>query len=106
MVKLTSVDNIFAKFPAKILPPIPGEPDYDCISQLNQLIYGNVATIPTTLDDGAHGHVGLIMKATLYVTLSPMAYIVPTEPPLMPVIPPTTTSSTRQQLRDQHTEEQ
>ena len=71
MVKPTSVDDIVAKFPTKILPPIPGKPDYDCISQLNQLIYGNAATLPTTLGDGAHGQIGLIIKATLYMTLSP-----------------------------------
>ena len=106
MVKPTSVDDIVAKFPTKILPPIPGEPDYDCIVQLNQLMYGNVSTLPTTLDGGAHSHVGLIMKATLYVTLSPTAYKAPVEPPLTPVVPPTATIAARQQLRDQHTEEQ
>ena len=104
MVKPTSVDNIVKKFPTKILPPIPGEPDYDCISQLNQLMYGNAATITTTLDGGAHGHVGLIMKAKIYVTLYPTAYITPVEPPLTPVIPPTENNAARQQLRDQHTE--
>ena len=89
MVKPTSVDDIVAKFPMKILPPIPGEPDYDCISKLNQLIYGNIATLPTTLGGGAHGNVVLIMKATIYLTLSPTAYVAPAEPPLTPVIPTT-----------------
>ena len=106
MVKPTSVDDIVAKFPTKILTPIPGYPDYDCISQLNQLMYGNAATLTTTFCCGAHGHVGLIMKETLYVTLSPMPYVAPADTPLPPVIPPTTTSSARQQLSDKHTEEQ
>ena len=99
MVNPTSVDGLVAKFPTKILPPIPGEPDYDCISQLNQMMYGNAANIPTTLGGGAHGHVGIIMKATLYVNLSPTAYIAPIEPPLTPVVPPTATNAARQQLR-------
>ena len=99
MVKPISVDDIVANFPTKILPPIPSKPDYDCISPLKQLIYGNTATLPTTLDGGAHGQVGLIMKATLYVTLSPTAYISPA------VVPPTATIAARQQLRDQHREE-
>ena len=77
MVKPTSIDDIVAKFPTKILPPIPGEPDYDCISQLNQIMYGNAATLPITLGGGAHGHVGLIIKVTLYVTLSAAAYVTP-----------------------------
>ena len=106
MVKPTSLDKTVTKFPTKILPPIPGEPDYDCISQLNQLMYGNAATLPTTLGGGAHGPVGLIMKAALYMTLSPTSYVSPKEPPLTPVISPTTTSSARQQLCDQHTEEE
>ena len=70
MVKPTTVDNIVTKSPTKTLLPITGEPDYDSISQLNQLMYGNAATLPTTLGGGAHGHVGLIIKATLYTTLS------------------------------------
>ena len=65
MVKPASVDDIVAKIPTKILPPIPGEPDYDWISQLNQLMYGNADTLPTTLVGRAHRHVGLIMNATL-----------------------------------------
>ena len=106
MVKPTSVDNIVAKFPTKILPLIPGEPDYDCISQLNKIMYGNAETLSTTLGGGANGHVGLIMKVTLYVTLSATAYVAPIEPPLTPVVPPTATSAARQHLRDQHAEEQ
>ena len=70
MVKPTTVDDIVAKFPTKTLLPITAKPDYDSISQLNQLMYGNAATLPTTLGGGAHGHVGLIIKATLYTTLS------------------------------------
>ena len=106
MVKPTSVDDIVANFPTKILPPIPGEPDYDCISQLNQIMYGNAATLPTNLRSGANGHVGLIVKATLYVTLSETAYVAPIEPLLTPVVPPTVTSGARQHLRNQHAEEQ
>ena len=95
-MKPTSIDNIVAKFPTKILPPIPGEPDYDCISQLDKIMYGNAATLPTTLGGGAHGHVGLIMKATLYVTLAATAYVTPNEPPLTPDVPSTATSASQQ----------
>ena len=105
MVKPTSINDIVAKFPTKILPPIPGETDYDCIIQLNQIIYGNSATLTTTLGSGSHGHVSLIMKATLYVTLSATVYVAPNEPPLTLDVPSTVTSASRQQLRDQHAEE-
>ena len=105
MVKPTSIDDIVTKFPTKILPPIPCKPDYECISQFNQIIYGNATILPTTLGGGEHGHVGLIMKATLYVTLSATAYVTPNEPPLTPEVPSTATSASRQQLHDQHAEE-
>ena len=105
MVKPTSIDDIVAKFPTKILPPITGGPYYDCISQLNQLMYGNAATLLTTLGGGAHGRSGLIIKATLYVTLAATAYVTPNEPPRTPDVPTTMTSASRQQLQDQHVEE-
>ena len=105
MVKPTSIDDIVAKFPKKILPPLTGELDYDCISQLNQLMYGNAATLPTTLGGGAHGYVSPIVKATLYMTLAATVYVTPNEPPITPDVPTTATSAPRQQLRDQHAEE-
>ena len=98
MANLTSINDIVAKLPTEILLLIPGEPDYDYISQLNQLMYGNAIALPSTLGGRAHGHVGLIMKATIYVTLAATAYITPNEPPLTPDVPSTATSVSRQQL--------
>ena len=68
-------------------------------------MYGNVATLPTTLGGGAHGHFGIIMKATIYVTLVATAYVTPNEPLLTPDVPSTATSASQQQLQDQHAEE-
>ena len=106
MVKPISVDDIVAEFLTKILPPIPGKSYYNCISKINQVMHGNAATIPTTLVGWAHGHVELIMKAILYVTLSATSYVAPIEPPLTPDVSSTATCASQQQLRDQHAEEQ
>jgi hypothetical protein len=65
-----SVDDIVAKFPTKTIPTISGEPDYASINNMVQLMYGNAASLPTTLGGGQHGHVGLIMTPILYATLS------------------------------------
>ena len=65
-------------------------------------MYGNATNIPTTLGGGAHA---LIMKATLYATLSATAYVAPNEPPLTPDVPSTATSVSQQQLLNQHAEE-
>eukprot|EP00957_Ditylum_brightwellii_P134642 10264535-Ditylum_brightwellii.AAC.1 len=44
-------------------------------------LYANAAAVPTTLGGGAHGHIGLVMEAGLYETLSGgTAYTVPPEP--------------------------
>eukprot|EP00957_Ditylum_brightwellii_P016183 1217560-Ditylum_brightwellii.AAC.1 len=39
-----------------------------------QQLYKNAATIPSSLRGGAHGHIGLVMKPTLYSSLSATAY--------------------------------
>jgi hypothetical protein len=62
-----SVADIVAKFPVKTLPVITGEPDYETIGQIIQTIYGNAASLPTTIGGGVHaGHIGLIMTPLLY----------------------------------------
>ena len=86
MVKPTTADDIVVKSPTKNIPPITGEPNYDSISQLDQLIYCNTATLPTPLGGGAHGRVDLIMKATIYTTLSATTYVTPTVLAIIPEI--------------------
>lgn len=34
-----------------------------------QLLYGNAASLPTTLGGGHHGHIGLIMAPLLYAII-------------------------------------
>ena len=75
-----SVDDIVGKFPHKKLPVIQGEPTYATINDVMQIMYANAAAVPTSLGGGKHGHIGLVMKDSLYATISPDAFIVP-EPP-------------------------
>jgi hypothetical protein len=44
-----SVDDIIGKFPTKTIPTIQGEPDYASISNMVQLLYGNAASLSTTV---------------------------------------------------------
>jgi hypothetical protein len=62
------VDDILAKFPTKTIPTISGEPYYASISNMVQLMYGNAASLPTSLGGGQHSHIGLIMTPILYAT--------------------------------------
>ena len=79
-----SVDDVTAKFPVKTIPIIQGEPDYTTINNMVQLLYGNAASLPTSLGGGHHGHIGLIMTPELFATLSPTPYQNPADPGITP----------------------
>ena len=66
VVKAQSVDDIISKFPIKTLPKIDGEPTYESINAIMQMLYANAATSSTTMGGGTHGHIWLIMKPALY----------------------------------------
>jgi hypothetical protein len=99
-----SVDDIVAKFPTKTIPTTTGEPNYASISNMVQTLYGNAASLPTTLGGGQHGHVGLIMTPILYATLANTAYIPPNDPGATPN-PIGTTTVAREIIRLDHKEE-
>ena len=69
-----SVDDVVSKFPIKTMPKINGEPDYNTINTMMQLLYGNAASLPTSLGGGHHGHIGIIRTPQLYTTLATMPY--------------------------------
>ena len=75
-----SVDDIKAQFPTKTLPVVVGEPTYENIRVLTEALYGNAASLHAYTGGGKHGHIGLIMPATLYAILSSTAYATPTDP--------------------------
>jgi hypothetical protein len=100
-----SVDNITAKFPAKTIPSIQGEPDYATISNMVQFMYGNAASLPTTLGGSQHGHVGLIMTPILYNTLSNTPYTAPANPGPSPTHAHNASATTRETARLRHKEE-
>ena len=55
------MDQITVKFPHKVFPILEGEPDYQIIHDMWDLLYGNAYTIPTTLRGGYHRHIRLVM---------------------------------------------
>ena len=54
VVKAQSVDDIVSKFPIKTLPKIDGEPTYESINTIIQMLYVNTATSPTKMGGGIH----------------------------------------------------
>ena len=79
-----TVDKIITQFPNKTLPKIHGEPSYETINDVVQHMYANAATIATPLGGGQHGHIGLIMKEALYLTLSTVPFLRPADPGALP----------------------
>eukprot|EP00957_Ditylum_brightwellii_P089876 6844620-Ditylum_brightwellii.AAC.1 len=76
-----STEEVRSKFLHKTLPHCNGEPNYEYIHDVVMALYANAAAVPTTLGGGAHDHIGLVMEADLYGTLScGTAYTAPPEP--------------------------
>eukprot|EP00957_Ditylum_brightwellii_P056586 4289542-Ditylum_brightwellii.AAC.1 len=63
-----------------MLPIIDGQPTYADINKMSKMLYANAAKVPTTLGGGNKGHIGHIMKASLYATITTTAYIALTDP--------------------------
>jgi hypothetical protein len=100
-----TIDDIIAKFPHKRLPIIDGKPDYTSINTMVHLLYSNAATLTTALGRGGqHGHIGLIMPAALYTTLSAIPYNEPNDPGAIPVHAANATSAIRESDRMNHKE--
>jgi len=100
-----SIYDIITKFPTDALPKIDGEPTYATINILTKCVYGNAATLPTTLGRGNLGHIGFVMRPGLYATISPVPFVMPPNPGPAAVIPHGTATAAREQMRDDHKEE-
>ena len=88
-------------FSYKSLPKIHGEPTYDDIKTLKDKLRANAAKITSELGGGAHGHLGLILTAVEYASVSATPYLRPTHPgPL--TFPGGVTNHVANLLREQH----
>ena len=76
--KSNTIYEITAKFIVKALPSIEGDPTYDGIKNIMQLLYANAVTLPAPQGRGYHGYISSIIKPTLYTTLVAAAW---TNPP-------------------------
>jgi hypothetical protein len=99
------VNDIIAKFPLKNIPGSTGEPDDETINNMFQKLYGNAASLPTTIGGGAHDHISLLMTAALYATLLAIPYNAPQDPCPTPNHPNNATAAPREQICMQHKED-
>ena len=84
-------------------PKIYGEPDYESLKKLKDILKANASRISSELGGGGHGHLGLILTANEYATVSNTPYVRPIHPgPL--IIPNGATQHIVNTLRDQNKE--
>ena len=67
-------------FEVQDVPKIHGEPDYESITKLKDILKANASRITSELGGGGHGHLGLILSALEYGAVSHIPYIRPAHP--------------------------
>ena len=72
--------KVEVNFPFKTLTPIVGEPTYTSINEITQQLYANASSCPSILGGGKHGHLGLVMKPSLYKTINKIVFKFPEDP--------------------------
>ena len=87
ITNVQSVDDIRSGFPHPTIPPIDGEPTYQSIKKLHDLLKSNAASVPTNLGGGLHGHLGLTLAPILYVAVTGVNFNRPAHPGAGPVMP-------------------
>eukprot|EP00957_Ditylum_brightwellii_P058797 4457533-Ditylum_brightwellii.AAC.1 len=59
-----SVSKLTKWFPQQIIPKIHRKPTYLAIKALHKILTENVASAPTTLGGGNHGHLAQVINPT------------------------------------------
>ena len=84
--KQKTTNKISAKFNGKTLPKIEVEPEYETINKMMQLLYYNAETLLMPQGGGRHRHIGILIKPTLYTTLSTTAWRNTLDPGRYPMV--------------------
>lgn len=80
-----------------------GSPMYEALHELIQVLYSNSKTIKLLLGGGKNGHIGIIMKPTLYEKILDMLYE-RAEASDPPTYPHGCTDLWRQLIKEEHAE--
>jgi hypothetical protein len=85
---------------------IHGQPKDQDITTLEKELIAIAASIPTTLGGGNHGHAGLIVDATKYLTMAGVAFAIPPNPGIYPAgLAANAAAGTRARAEAEHKEE-
>ena len=72
--------NIINAFTYTTLDPINNEPTYEGLKLLREQLGENAARIPTSYGGGFFGHLGLVTKPNVYLTLAGEQFVIPQDP--------------------------
>ena len=64
-----TVDKLVDSFENLHIPPINGEPTYDALHWIHELLNSNATSVATNLGCGTLGHFCLSLYLTVYATL-------------------------------------
>ena len=90
---IPSVDDIRSSFPQPTVLTIEGEPTYESIKNLHDVLKSNAASVPSTLGGGAHGLLGLVLIPAVYQAVTGAVFTRPNNPGAAPVINPAATQA-------------
>ena len=88
-------------FEVQTVPKIHGEPDYESLTRLKDILKANASRITSELGGGAHGHLGLILAPQEYANVSPTPYNRPAHPGNL-IIPSGTAQHAATTMREMH----
>ena len=77
MTSVPTPDEFIASFPNSNIPPLTGEPNYDTLHELRQLLKENAASVASNRGGGVHGYLSIVVSAAVYTTLSATAFTIP-----------------------------
>ena len=86
-ISIPGVDDIRSGFPQPTVPKIEGEPSYETIQSVHDILKSNAASVQTTLGGGTHGHLGLVILPALYLVVTGHDFVAPANPGSTPTIP-------------------
>ena len=99
-----SVETIRDGFPFPTIPKQPGLPTYETIKAVHMKLKANAASVPSALGGGNHGLLGLIISDAVYHTFTGNHFVLPNQPPPLPIVPAGTSAVNTGVLVREHAE--
>jgi hypothetical protein len=72
--------SLLESFPHPIIPPIQGQPTYESITEVTQLLNSNAPSVYNDLGGSTHGHLILTGSVAVLATLLATPFLAPTNP--------------------------